>query len=88
LAAAITIELLSVSEDAENAVELAAGALAVNDRKQKKRNSALTVQCVDTWILKQISHCDNGRQGREKVSRGWGVGIGHGGRGSCPLPPG
>jgi len=41
LAAAITIELLSVSEDSKNAVELAAGALAVNDQKQKKKKFSI-----------------------------------------------
>jgi len=38
VAAAIAIELMGVSEDAKNAVELAAGALAVKDRKLKKFN--------------------------------------------------
>jgi len=32
-AAAVAIELMTVSEDAKNAVKFAAGALAVNDRK-------------------------------------------------------
>jgi len=33
VAAAIAIELMSVSEEAKNAVKLAAGALVVNNRK-------------------------------------------------------
>jgi len=76
--------------------KLAAGALAVNDRKQK-RNSTLTLQCFDTfrWFLHKLYAATmdgNGREGtynfflrRLGAARGRARHRAQGG--SCPLSP-